>query len=298
MSTSITTRINDRHHSRRLRAPLTSAAVTAVVGACAFLLGLGVLGCGASPEAPSDATPVTVARGSRSAPAPPPPRAVGSVVDPTGSFGHDRFLATTRALASAVRRVPRPLMRDGDPGQRAVALHVRSVVLGAYSPTGELAAGTIHAIPGIEPLKADANGDFTAGAVDQGEQQTAAAAALRQAKTDATTLADEIDQITVSRTKCSDIFGGISAAAESLTGEDRWLLVVSDLLQSCRRRNVAGSLAGVQVVVVHLCRDARVCAAQRHEFEERLGAMGATDPRFMRFEQFQEALRTVLEGRE
>jgi hypothetical protein len=285
-----------RSGRRREHQPRGAAAKILVLLVAAAAM-IAVPGCGLGAETTPEevVAPIAAAADPETSP-PPSPREVEVVVDPSQSVPRHYLRASLRALATAVREIPEPLPKDGASAWRQeVSITVRPVSADAYSPAARLVTGTIRAVPEISSLPEETDADLTAAAVEVGEQREAAEQALEGAVRDAEDLAAEIAALDPPVTGCSDVIGGISASAESFTGDDRRLVVISDLSQACDP-NVGGSLEGTKILVVHICEEAARCYAQRAAWRERLGARGADPPRFVRVENLTSSLIDFVAG--
>ncbi len=283
----------DAGASRPAATTARQAAAT-ILAVAAFAI--GVLGCGLGGEGPGEEATSSTVAAKVDKTAPPPERQVEIVLDPSGSVPRHYLTASLKALADAVRAIPKPLPPTGSSLARpAVSITVRAVAADSYSPTGRLLSGTVGGVPEIAALPDDADADLTAAAVEVAEQRRRAERAEVETEADAESLAGQIDSLDPPVTGCSDIAGAISASAQSFTSSDRRLVMVTDLAQHCSA-NAAGSLRGAQVQIVHICTAADRCRAQEALWRRRLTERGAAAVRFIRFENLYPTIRSLVAG--
>jgi hypothetical protein len=261
-------------------------------------LAIGVFGCGLGSEAPGEEAASSAVAAKVNKAAPPPERQVEAVLDPSGSVPRHYLTASLKALADAVRAIPKPLPPTGSsPARPAVAITVRAVATDSYSPAGRLLSGTVKEVPEIAALPDDANADLTGAVVEVAKQREKAERAEEEAEAEAEALADRITALDPPVTTCSDVVGAASASAQSFTSSDRRLVMVTDLSQSHHcPANAAGTLRGVRVVTVHICTTAARCQAQEALWRRRLTDRGATSVRFTRFENLYPTMRSLVAG--
>lgn len=261
-----------------------------------FIIGCGLsvtaLALGACAQSSTGATSVA----QLPAPAQPPPaRDVQAVVDPSGSVERTLFAQSVKALADAVRTLPHTVpARAESTGQPSVHVGVRAIDGEAYAPDGLLTEGQIEAIPAVAAVPDASDGDITPAVIAIGRQRKAARAAYASASAAATRLAAQITRLDPPVAGCSDVWGAVSAAAQSFTALDRRLIVVSDMAVHCRS-NMAGSLGGAHVLIVHICRTAAVCDDQERYWQRALKDRGAANVEFVRFERMRERIRTYVQ---
>jgi hypothetical protein len=272
---------------KSIAAWIATLLVTLVFAAC---------GLGTAPTEDETLSPVGAVPAPQPAPLP-PERQVIAIVDPSGSVPRPYLRESLAALANAVRSLPKPLPPTGSsPPQAALSISVRVVSGAAYSPAAQLLAGKVHAVPGVADLPDDVDADLTEAITAIGEQRQTATKSLAEARADAADLAQRISTLDPPVADESDIVGAVSAAAESFTSTDRRLVIAGSDLAQNGRANVAGSLRGVHVFIVHLCDDAARCQAQKATWRQRLSARGARSLRFARIENAFPSLRSFVGG--
>jgi hypothetical protein len=221
------------------------------------------------------------------------------VVDDTSASVPPPYrIATVRAIADIVERWPQPVPSSGgsDP-QPGLVVQLRGVSASSYAPENVLGTWTIKGIPGVAALPTAVTSDFTQRVIAYRAEYKAATDAQTKAAHQAQHAAAELRGLRPKITHASEIEGAVSAAVQSFSpGGSHKLVVVSDLAQN-RRPEIAGSLAGVDVLVAHLCRKAATCSSQEADWGRRLRARGAAAVTFVRIERFPTAIATFLRGK-
>ena len=217
------------------------------------------------------------------------------VDDTSASVSPGYRIAALRAIANVVERWPLPVPESGGSApQSGLAVQVRGVSASSYAPENVLGTWTIDGIPGVAALPKTVTSDFTQRVLAYRAEYKAATHARAKAALQARRAAGGLRRLRPKTTYASEIEGAVSAAVQSFSpGGRHKLVVVSDLAQN-RRPEIAGSLAGVEVLVAHLCREAARCRGQEADWGKRLRARGAVTVTFVRIERFPTAIASFL----
>jgi hypothetical protein len=215
------------------------------------------------------------------------------IVDPTGS-DREYFDAGRDDLAAAIRGWPQLVAPAGSTrAEPQLRIAVREVGNASYSPGAQLLAGSIPAIPGVLPLPSHLSGDLTGRIEAINQERAARAAALKAVRADALSLSNQIEHLNPPLPSCSNVWGAVSAASQLFDSTDRRLLVISDLGQNCHTQ-MAGSLDGVKILVVHICSTASTCLQQQTVWRAGLASRGASSINFDRLEVAKQAIETFI----
>ena len=224
-----------------------------------------------------------------------PPEQLEIVLDTSSSFGLPYRRESLAEIAAAVTGWPRSLPALGGSASRpGLTVRLRGVSGVSYSPEDVLGTWRIPSVPAVVPLPTKVTANLTVLLLAYKNQVAAAKKAERQVELKAHRAAKALEHLQPPTTYASEIEGAVSAAAQSFAAAGaRRLLIVSDLAQN-RHPQIAGSLRNVQVLVMHLCTEAAVCARQERSWRNRLEARGASQLEFVRIEQFPSALKAFL----
>jgi hypothetical protein len=254
-----------------------------------------LVGCGPIPEDAGDGEGAAAAAPSQVAAAPLDVRELGLIVDPSASVPRADLIAALGAFADAVRGAPRPVpARDASPAQPVLRVRVRAISGRAYESAGELLAGEVPGVPPVDAIAAEVDpAEQTDLLVQDHVRRSRARDAYDVARREAAGLARRIERLRPPVARCSDVWGAVSAAAETLTASDRRLVVASDMSQHCPA-NRSGSLRGVRVLIVHVCFDAKSCGRQAAAARRELRRLGAAAVSYARPETMRAAIAAFV----
>jgi hypothetical protein len=242
--------------------------------------GITVAGCGLGPttEVPPPPAPAVVEAVA------PRVEVRGACLDSTDSMPRALVDGAVEALASLVEGwAPREsnYMAGARPWP-GLDLSVRKV-LGESSlvAEGELVHVSIPGVPGVmaKPLATDPN--FITASAAWRMQAGAATAAAATARAETARFSEAIRTADWSSTS-SEISGCVVALGLTQRGPDARYLVVSDLDQTDPPQTAIGKLGGAEILVVHACADAEVCAAQQADWRRTIADLGGGPVDFSR----------------
>lgn len=223
----------------------------------------------------------------------PPASETTFIVDPSNSFDLRDLQLGLDAVASALRAFPVDLPESGAfEGRPGLKVTLRTISGESYRPESLKVSGEVSSIPVIDELKIDGTDDeVIQSSINVEAQHKAAVAAVADARKELHRLADQVENLQLPRSGCSDVQGAISAAAESFRGDSRTLVVISDMDQHCQG-NSSGSLAEVDVLIVLVCDDASACDARMREWEPHLSEARRVE--FVRLENAAQAIHGFI----
>lgn len=224
-----------------------------------------------------------------------PPEQLQVVVDTSASVQMAYNLRALAAVAEVVDAWPRPLPTIGrSPPQFGLTIQVRGVSGVSYAPASVLGTWRVDGIPAVEALPSAVTPDFTQRVIAHKRERAAAEAAYKKSRAQAQRTATALRRLRPKTTYVSEIHGAVSAGAQSFSPRGvRKLLLVSDLEQN-REPQIAGSLKGVDVLIVHLCRKAAKCESQQRAWGRELRGRGASEVAFIRIERLDLEVETFL----
>ena len=270
--------------ARLLRVLALLAVVAAAVSGCAV---------SGTSSVSSSATTVAVSP-------PPAPQTIDlqEVADPTAS-DRNLFPAVKAALAGALRGWLAGTTAAGTTPVAGLRVGVSEVDSDSYSSAATLVSGAIPAVPGVAALPTGgASADLTDAALAIRRERAARSAAFVQASEAASRLATAVAALDPPGASCSDITDAFSAGRQSLSGTNMRLVVASDLANNCGGP-LAGSFAGVQILVIDLCsQDAAQCLAGESQWRADLVRLGASPSliAFVRLANAQQAINALISG--
>lgn len=179
----------------------------------------------------------------------------------------------------------------------ALDLQVRAIGADSYNveePTALLMDGLIAGIPSVIEPGHPSEPNFVEWDQAYRRQLAIARGAYKRAARSALRIAQHLRSLDPPSQRRSQVWGCISAAAETMphTGAPK-LAIWSDLKNNVHPQ-IAGSLRGIHILVIHLCDHARLCHRQRRAWGSRLKDRGATHVQFIRFDRADQSLADFL----
>lgn len=277
------------------------------VALVALVVAVAVSGCGAAGEVVHRTTQlIDGAATSTTVPRPtsaPTPTHLGMCADFSSSVDPSFPRTALRALSDVVRRWPSAASTaSAGPASATSSLDVYARVIvdsaDSFGPQGEIANGSVPSVPSLvaAPTASAHPQDLDGAMASWLTMQSAVNAMRKAAQGVALSLATLLREFSKPPSDGTDIWGCLSALAETLPTSGRRLLVlVTDLAQYGQPQRM-GRLNGVRVLVVHICTRAETCQAQEDQWRVNLTAIGAASVRFVRPELARQEISSFAVG--